>query len=70
MAQEKSFRDIQIRASEIGIRKIGLNDLFQALWEGYDDFKAKPSHPVFLFILYLLFALLLARFWFGKAELC
>lgn len=59
MVQEKTFRDIQVKSSEIGVRKIALSDLWQALREGYDDFNAKPSHVAFLCIIYPLFALLL-----------
>jgi uncharacterized membrane protein len=66
MAQEKSFRDIQVRSSEIGIRKIGVKDLCQALKEGYDDFNAKPSIIAFLIIIYPLFALLLTLFLVGE----
>ena len=40
MAQAQSFRDAQIASSEIGVRTIGLNDLWQSLKEGYDDFNA------------------------------
>src|SRR5438093_8016267 len=66
MAQEKSFRDIQVRSSEIGIRTIGLNDLWQSLKEGYDDFSATPAVGGFLTVLlYLLFALLLTLFLLG-----
>src|SRR5438552_5055194 len=66
MAQEKTFRDIQVTSSEIGIRTIGLNDLWQSLREGYDDFKATPTVGVFLTVLYPLFALLLTLFLVGK----
>jgi uncharacterized membrane protein len=67
MAQEKTFRDLQVRSSEIGIRTIGLNDLWQSLKEGYDDFNAAPTVGVFLTVLlYLLFALLLTLFLVGK----
>ncbi len=66
MAQEKSFRDVQVTSSEIGIRKIGVKDLWQALKEGFDDFKAKPSHVVFLFVIYPLLALLLTLFLIGQ----
>lgn len=59
MTQEKSFRDIQITSSQIGIRKIGVNDLWQSLKEGYDDFNAKRTFGVFLIVIYPLFALLL-----------
>src|SRR5438552_3139161 len=66
MAQEKSFRDVQVRSSEIGIRTIGLKDLWQSLKEGYDDFSATATLGVHLAILfYLLFALLLTLFLVG-----
>ncbi|PPR70791.1 MAG: hypothetical protein CFH03_02379, partial [Alphaproteobacteria bacterium MarineAlpha3_Bin2] len=38
MAQEISFTDVQVTGSEIGIREIGFNDLWQALQQGFDDF--------------------------------
>ncbi len=66
MAQEKSFRDVQVTSSEIVIRKIGVKDLWQALKEGFDDFKAKPTHVVFLCVIYPLFALLLTLFLIGQ----
>ncbi len=66
MAQEKSFRDLQVTTSEIGIREIGVKDLWQALKEGLDDFNAKPSHVVFLIVIYPLFALLLTLFLVGE----
>ncbi len=66
MAQEKSFRDLQVTTSEIGIREIGVKDLWQALKEGLDDFNAKPSHVVFLIVIYPLFALLLTLFLVGQ----
>ena len=69
MAQEKSFRDVQVTSSEIGIRKIGVKDLWQALKEGFDDFNAKPSHVVFLFVIYPLLALLLTLFLIGQIQL-
>ncbi len=68
MAQEKSFRDVQVTSSEIGIRKIGVKDLWQALKEGFDDFNAKPSHVVFLFVIYPLLALLLTLFLIGQIR--
>jgi uncharacterized membrane protein len=66
MAQERSFRDIQVRSSQIGIRKIGVKDLCKALKEGYDDFRAKPSIIAFLIVIYPLFALLLTLFSLGE----
>jgi len=66
MVREKIFRDLQVTTSEIGIRKIGVNDLWQVLKEGFDDFKAKPSHVMFLCLIYPLFALLLTLFLIGE----
>ncbi len=66
MAQEKTSTDGQITSSEIGVRKIGVNDLRQALKEGFDDFQAKPSHVAFLCVIYPLFALLLTLFLIGE----
>lgn len=66
IAQEKTFRDVQVRLSEIGIRKIGVKDLWQALKEGFDDFNANPSIIAFLIVIYPLFALLLTLFLVGE----
>ena len=38
MAQEYSFNDVQINSTDIHVRKIHLEDLWQSLREGYDDF--------------------------------
>lgn len=62
MAEERYFRDAHVASDEIGIRRIGVGDLHQALKEGFDDFKAKPTHVVFLCLIYPLFALLLTLF--------
>ncbi len=59
MAEDSSFRDIQVTSSEIQIRKIGVKDIQHALREGYDDFTATPSFGVFLILIYPLFAVLL-----------
>jgi uncharacterized membrane protein len=59
MAEELSFRDVQVTSDEIGVRRIRLRDLWRSLKEGYDDFNAKPSFGVFLVLIYPLFALLL-----------
>ena len=69
MAQEIAFRDIQVTSSEIGIRKIGMMDLWHSLKEGYDDFNAKPSFGVFLAVIYPLAALLLTLFLIGDNPL-
>ena len=63
MAQEMSFRDVEVSSSEIAIRQIGLRDLLQALKDGYADVAAKPSVVIaFLIVLYPLFALLWTLF--------
>jgi uncharacterized membrane protein len=66
MAQESTLRDASLAPTEIGIRKIGVSDLWQALKEGLEDFKAKPTHFAFLCVIYPLFALLLTLFLVGE----
>lgn len=66
MAEELSFRDVQVTSDEIAVRRIGLRDLWRSLKEGYDDFNAKPSFGVFLVLIYPLFALLLTLALLGQ----
>lgn len=47
------------------IRRIGLRDLGDALARGLDDFRAMPSHVMFLSMLYPVVGLVLARLSFG-----
>ena len=47
---------------EVQIRKIEVADLKDALSRGFDDFKANPTHLVFLSIIYPVVGLILARF--------
>ena len=65
MAYERTFKDVQVRSSDIGIRTIGFGDLWRSLWEGYDDFNASPTTAVFLTVLFPLFVLLLTLFLVG-----
>lgn len=51
--------------AEPRVRRIGAADLGVALRKGLDDFWAKPSHIVFLGIIYPLVALFLSRLTFG-----
>ncbi len=70
MASETLFRDVQVRPSEIGIRTIGLNDLWQSLKEGYDDFNAMPTFGVVLLaVLFPLFAALVTLFSVGRNNM-
>lgn len=47
------------------VREITPADLVDALYKGIDDFKAKPSHVVFIGVLYPVVGLILARLTFG-----
>jgi uncharacterized membrane protein len=51
------------------IRNIGLSDLLQALRQGWEDFKAVPSHAIILCVIYPVLGLMLARAAFGYAVL-
>lgn len=51
------------------IRKIGISDLFDALKRGVDDFMVKPSHIVFLCLLYPLVGVVLAAWTSGANAL-
>ena len=57
--------DATLAAAEAGaplaVRKIGIDDLKDALAQGFDDFKAKPSHVIFLTLIYPIAGLFLAR---------
>lgn len=69
MAQEFLFKNVEITSDEIEICKIGVKDLWQALKNGIDDFNAKPTVIVFLFVFYPLFALLITLFMIGQNML-
>ena len=51
------------------IRTITLSDLHQALRQGWEDFKAMPSHAIILCVIYPVLGLLLARATFGYAVI-
>src|ERR1700742_3715228 len=51
------------------IRTITLSDLYQALRQGWEDFKAVPSHAIILCVIYPVLGLLLARATFGYAVI-
>ena len=51
------------------IRKIGVSDLFDALKRGVDDFMVKPSHIVFLFMIYPIVGVVLAAWTSGNNAL-
>ncbi|OPF89951.1 hypothetical protein I8G32_02911 [Rhodopseudomonas palustris] len=51
------------------VHRIGLADLGAALQQGWDDFKAVPSHAVMLVLIYPVLGLVLARLVHGYAVL-
>lgn len=53
------------RPGEPVIRKIGVADLKDAVAKGLEDFKAIPSHAIFIGIIYPLLGLVLCRVLFG-----
>ena len=59
----------QNSAAEPAIREIGLSDLHEALRKGWEDFKAVPSHALFLCMIYPVLGLILARAVLGAAVL-
>lgn len=61
-----AFEDICLTADNIQIRKISLDDLWQSLRQGYDDFGAKPSSIPLSILFYSLFALIITLFAFGE----
>ncbi len=49
---EQQFEDISLSPSDIKVRQIGLNDLWECLRRGYEDFSAKPLTALYLLALY------------------
>ena len=50
------------------IRRIGLSDVWDALARGFDDFRAKPSHYVFLSLIYPICGIVLVT-WSSGANM-
>ena len=50
------------------IRRIGLSDVWDALGRGFDDFRAKPSHYVFLGLIYPICGIVLVT-WSSGANM-
>src|SRR5581483_766990 len=51
------------------LKSMNLSDLHQALREGWEDFKAVPSHAIFLCMIYPVLGLLIARAVLGYSVL-
>ena len=70
MANEKSIADAGVYGStEPNVRRIGTADLKDALAKGLDDFKAMPTHVVFLCLIYPIVTLIFARTYAGYEVL-
>jgi len=65
MAQETTMASVGAQADEPRVHTITTADLRDALAKGLDDFKHKPSHVIFLVVIYPIVALFLSRLVFG-----
>jgi uncharacterized membrane protein len=65
MAYQQAIAETQASYAEPTIRTIDTGDLFDVLAKGVADFNEKPSHLMFLTIIYPIIALFLARMSFG-----
>ena len=61
MADENAIAGADARPAQPTIRRIGMADLRVALARGLSDFNAKPSHVIFLCVIYPVIALILIR---------
>ena len=62
MSHDVSMAHMGANPYEIDVRKITTDDLKDALSRGFDDFKANPTHLIFLGVIYPVMGLILARF--------
>jgi uncharacterized membrane protein len=70
--EERHLAEGEIAGAEgdaLPIRKIGLNDLRDALIKGWQDFTALPSFALFLVIVYPIVGIMLARFIQGRSVI-
>ena len=61
MARAWTNDQLAAETGEVGIRRIGTEDLKQALRQGFEDFRAIPTQLVFLCVLYPIVGLVAAR---------
>ncbi len=69
MADENAIAQADVRLEQPIVHKIGAADLRDALAKGLGDFNAKPSHLVFLYLIYPVIGLVLVRLSAGYAML-
>ena len=65
MENDEAIADADASPAQPIVRKIGTADLKDALARGLADFKAKPSHLVFLSLMYPFIGLILIALWAG-----
>jgi len=65
MADQHALADIQSRIEYPEINHISFGDIYEVLGKGFEDFRKKPSHMIFLCIFYPIFGLILVRLTFG-----
>jgi uncharacterized membrane protein len=63
------FADVHDTAEHLKIRHVEVKDMIDALRLGYNDFLEKPSHYVFLCLLYPIVGFILFRWAFGQNYL-
>src|SRR5262245_4345132 len=69
MAQSRVLAGPEVFHAPPAVRRIGLSDLKDALARGIDDFKAMPSHAVFLCLIYPIVGVLLGAMLFGSGVM-
>ncbi len=69
MADQSSITEAQGGYTRPGINNIGPADLRDALASGLDDFKAMPTHLIFLCLIYPIVTLVFARLYAGYEVL-
>lgn len=67
MAYQQTISHSALGAARPAVNVISVADLREALRRGYDDFKAMPSHAVFLCVIYPVIGLLIAGLTLGYA---
>jgi len=69
MPAKKVSADADVRHTVPEVRSVGAPDIIDALMKGIADFNAKPTHLVFLCIIYPIMTLIIARAYSGHEFL-
>ncbi len=69
MADQGAITGAEVSYSQPTVHKIGISDIGDALASGLADFKAMPTHLIFLCLIYPIVTLLLARAYAGYEVL-